>query len=230
MLRSGGEGMSAVRVKICGVMTFADALMAAEAGAALLGFNFYKRSPRYLTPEAAHPICEGLRSQLGVACPVLVGVFVNENVWTITAVMNQARLHCAQLSGDESDAVLRELRGTAFKAIRPANEAQALDDVGYYSPVMPTDVRMPSLLLDAYQPGAYGGTGQGADVELARRIAAQVPRLMLAGGLTPENVAARIAAVEPWGVDVASGVEPPDQPGVKDAGRVRAFIEAARSG
>jgi phosphoribosylanthranilate isomerase len=216
------------KVKICGVTTFDDALAAAEAGADMLGFNFYKKSPRYITPEAAQPICDGLRQQLGTACPVLIGVFVNEVVGVISAITRRAGLNGAQLSGDESDSMLAELRGIGFKSIRPMNLAQALDDVGYFRPQFSTNELFPSLLLDAYHPQLYGGTGEQASTEVALAVKAEVPRLMLAGGLTPENIAGRVQAIQPWGVDVASGVEAEGNPGVKDHGRIRAFIEAAK--
>jgi phosphoribosylanthranilate isomerase len=218
-----------VKVKICGITNFDDALMAAEAGADLLGFNFYKKSPRYITPDAAAAICDGLRAQIGEQCPMLVGVFVNEVVGVISAITLQAGLQCAQLHGDESDDLLRELYGIGFKAIRPMNLAQALDDVNYFKAQFPSDERWPSLLLDAYHPKLYGGTGEQASTEVALAVKAQVPRLMLAGGLTPENVAGRIQAIQPWGVDVASGVEHEGQAGKKDAGKVKAFVQAAKS-
>jgi phosphoribosylanthranilate isomerase len=217
------------RVKICGLTTFDDALASARAGADMLGFNFYKKSPRYIRPEDAQPICDKLREQLGGVCPVLVGVFANEVVGVISAITRKVGLNCAQLSGDESDAMLAELRGIAFKAIRPLNLAQALEDVTYYRPHFPPNERFPSLLLDAYHPQLYGGTGEQASVEVALAVKEQTPRLMLAGGLTPENVAERVQAVQPWGVDVASGVELPEQPGKKEIGKVEAFIAAVRS-
>src|SRR5690606_22628739 len=123
-------------------------------------------------------------------------------------------------AGDESEAMLRELRGTAFKAIRPANVYQAQDDLNYFGPVTPANEWMPSILLDASVPGQYGGTGQAASEDVIEIVKAGVSRLMLAGGLTPDNVAERVAAVRPWGVDVASGVEG-NTPGRKDAGKVR---------
>jgi phosphoribosylanthranilate isomerase len=222
--------MHMVKVKICGVTTFADALAAAEAGADLLGFNFYRKSPRYLEPQAACDMAAGLRAQLGAACPLLVGVFVNEPVSAISAALTLAGIGCAQLSGDESEALLRELRGIGFKAVRPATVVQALDDVQYFSASFPTDERLPSLLLDAHHPQLYGGTGAQASDDIALAVRARVPRLMLAGGLTPDNVAARVQAARPWGVDTASGVEVDGQPGVKDHGKMRAFVEAARRG
>lgn len=217
-----------VKVKICGLVTVEDALMAAHAGADMLGFNFYRKSVRYLEPDAAFDICETLRATLGERCPVLVGVFVNELVTHISRITNQVGLDFAQLSGDESDPVLKELRGMGFKAIRPMNVVMAQDDVKYFQPYFPQDERAPSLLLDAFKPGEYGGTGQPVTDDIALAILPDVPRLMLAGGLTPQNVAARVAAVRPWGVDVASGVEQDDAPGRKDPTKIAAFIRAAR--
>jgi phosphoribosylanthranilate isomerase len=219
---------SAVKVKICGITRFEDALAATEAGVDLLGFNFYKKSPRYVTPEAAASICDSLRAQVGNACPMLVGVFVNEVVGVISAITRKAGLNCAQLHGDESEAMLKELYGIGFKAIRPLNLAQALDDVNYFRSQFPTDERWPSLLLDAYHPNLYGGTGEQASTEVALAVKAQVPRLMLAGGLTPENVGGRVQAIQPWGVDTASGVEVDGQPGIKDAAKIYAFVDVVR--
>jgi phosphoribosylanthranilate isomerase len=214
------------KVKICGITIFDDALTAAEAGADLLGLNFYKQSPRYIKPDDARDICRALRAQLGPACPALVGVFVNELVSNVSMITAHVGLDFAQLSGDESDAMVAELFGIGFKAIRPMNMAMALDDAQYFRKTMPTNERAPSLLLDAYHPKLYGGTGEEASIEVALAVKEQVPRLMLAGGLNPDNVAGRITAIEPWGVDVASGVE--SEPGIKDAALMRAFIAAAK--
>ena len=217
-----------IKVKICGITTLEDGLLAARAGADLLGLNFYAKSPRYLDPAAARALCDGLRAELGAACPLLVGVFVNEILSKISQTMEQVGLNYAQLSGDESGELLRELRGIGFKALRPRSKAEALDDAAYYGQFAPTDERIPTLLVDAYNPKLYGGTGEQASAEVAVAVREATPRLMLAGGLTPENVAERIAAVKPWGVDVASGVEG-DTPGRKDAAKVAAFIAAAKA-
>jgi phosphoribosylanthranilate isomerase len=213
-------------VKICGITVLDDALHAARAGADMLGFNFWPKSKRYITPAAAAALCDSLRAELAADCPLLVGVFVNAVVSDVSHTMEVVGLHVAQLAGDESDAMLRELRGTAFKAIRPANTLQADDDLRYFGPVFPVDERIPSVLLDASVPGQYGGTGQTAADDVIRLVKNGVPRLLLAGGLTPENVRERVA-VQPWGVDVASGVEG-NTPGRKDAGRVDHFIREAR--
>ncbi len=121
-----------IKVKICGITTLEDGLLAARAGADLLGLNFYAKSPRYLEPAAARALCDGLRAELGAACPLLVGVFVNEILSKISQTMEQVGLNYAQLSGDESGELLRELRGIGFKALRPRSQAEALDDAAYY--------------------------------------------------------------------------------------------------
>lgn len=216
-------------VKICGITTYQDALMAAEAGADMLGLNFFKRSPRYITPDDALAICDPLRHMLGNDCPVLIGIFVNEAVGTISTITNHVGLDAAQLSGDESEQMLAELRGIAYKGIQPMNKAMALEDVKYYAPHFPQKMRLPSILVDAYHPSLRGGTGDQTSDEIALAVKEAVPRLMLAGGLTPDNVAQRLEVVQPWGVDVASGVEFDDQPGTKNPDAVRAFIEAAKS-
>ncbi len=213
-------------VKICGITRYADALAAADAGADMLGLNFYKQSPRYIAPDDATVIADSLRAELGADCPILVGVFANELVSRISAISMQVGLNFAQLSGDESDAMLLELHGIGFKSIRPMNKTMALEDVEYFRKAFPNNERAPSLMLDAYHSKLYGGTGEAASVEVALAVKAEVPRLMLAGGLTPENVGERVAAVDPWGVDVASGVE--SAPGIKDEAMMQDFIQAVR--
>ena len=220
--------MTGVKVKICGITTLEDGLTAARAGADLLGLNFFPKSPRYIHPDAARDLAEGLRAELGTSCPSLVGLFVNEVVGSISITMEKVGLNFAQLSGDESVEMLRELRGIAFKSIRPRSAKEALDDAAYFGQFPLTDTRISSLLLDAYHPQLYGGTGEQASAEVALAVREKTPRLMLAGGLTPENVAARIKAIEPWAVDVASGVEG-GTPGRKDAIKVQAFIAAVHS-
>jgi phosphoribosylanthranilate isomerase len=216
-----------MKVKICGITRLEDAKMASTAGADLLGLNFYKKSPRYIAPDDAAKLCDSLRQDLGEKCPVLVGVFVNAAQGDISIITEKVGLDFAQLSGDETDEMLIELRGVGFKAIRPMNKAMALDDVAYFGKHMPTNEKAPSILLDAYHPKLYGGTGEQASVEVALAVKEKVTRLMLAGGLTPENVAERVAAIAPWGVDVASGVED-DTAGIKSAEKVQAFIKAAK--
>jgi len=216
------------RIKICGVTTLDNALGCAEAGADLLGFNFYARSPRYLTPDAARDLVNGLRAALGERCPLLVGVFVNASAEEIAGVIAAAGLDAAQLSGDEPPGTLRALDGRGIKALRPRDPAEAETLALGYAPHAPRDERLPALLVDAYHPDLYGGTGEAASVDVAQAVMARVSRLMLAGGLAPENVGERVRALRPWGVDVASGVEN-GAPGVKDLARVRAFVAAVRA-
>ncbi|MCL4248923.1 MAG: phosphoribosylanthranilate isomerase [Anaerolineae bacterium] len=217
-----------VKVKICGITSYEDALAVAQAGADMLGLNFYKRSPRYVTVQSAADIAARLRDELGANCPLLIGLFVNEVVGRISITMEQVGFKMAQLSGDESLEMLKEMHGAGFKGIRPRNMKEALEDALYFTPAAPKDDRYPSLLLDAYHPDLYGGTGQQASIDVAKAIKEKTPRLMLAGGLKPDNVAEIVKAVQPWGVDVASGVETSGHSGKKDIEKVKAFIDAAK--
>jgi len=214
------------KVKICGITNLDDARFSAQAGADMLGFNFYKKSPRYIDFDLATDICDTLRAELGDKCPQLIGIFVNELVSNISAITNKVGLNGAQLSGDESDNMLRELWGMGYKGIQPMNAKQALDDVNYYSPHFTTREKMPALLLDAYHPSLAGGTGLSVSADIIVAIQDKVPRLMLAGGYNPDNVAERVKMYRPWGVDVASGVE---TDGKKDQAKIKAFIEAVKS-
>ncbi|MCY3946480.1 MAG: phosphoribosylanthranilate isomerase [Anaerolineaceae bacterium] len=220
---------SETRVKICGVTTAGDALAAARAGADMLGLNFYPPSPRCLTAKRAQEIASRLRSDLGEDSPVLVGVFVNEDASRIADICEEVGLDAAQLSGDEAPGALRApaLRQTpAFKSLRPMSAEAAQGEAQLYEIGERENVHLPSLLLDAWHPDLYGGSGEQTPDDVARAVLATVSRLMLAGGLNPENVAERVRSLRPWGVDVASGVE--SAPGVKDAGKMRAFIAAAK--
>lgn len=215
-----------VIVKICGITTLEDGLAAAEAGADLLGLNFYRKSPRFIEVEAAAQIAARLRAALGPNSPLLVGLFVNEAAGRISTTMEAVGFKAVQLSGDESPELLSELRHTAYKAIRPRTPAEAAADAALFAPLGTDDPRLPALLVDAYHPGLYGGTGTSASTDVFS--AAQGSRVMLAGGLTPDNVAERVAELKPWGVDVASGVELDGQPGRKDPAKMRAFVDAAK--
>jgi len=208
-------------VKICGTTNLEDALAAVEAGADLLGFILYPKSPRYVTPAVVAEIVAGVRAAVP-APPRFVGVFVNASPDEVLAVLAQTGLDLAQLHGDEPAAALRVLHGRGFKAVRPTGLEDALALAEAYAALGAG----PDLLIDAYDPHAYGGTGQRADWTAAAAVAQRIPHLLLAGGLTPENVAAAVAAVKPWGVDVASGVE--QMPGRKDHAKVQAFVAAAK--
>jgi phosphoribosylanthranilate isomerase len=205
-----------VRVKICGITNAADALAAVEAGANLLGFNFYEKSARYLTESAAAKI----RSQVPENVES-VGIFVNASAADIAALCNSLKLHAAQLHGDEPPEAVAELTRSVpvIKAFRVEPEF-SLKTFGEYSDAF-------AFLLDAATPGQYGGTGRTTDWDVARR-AAKDHRIILAGGLKVENVAAAVRIVRPYGIDVASGVE--SKPGKKDHGRLREFIQEVRRG
>jgi phosphoribosylanthranilate isomerase len=135
------------RIKICGVTDYDNALMCAQAGADMLGLNFYRQSPRYIERNQARELCDRLRDTLGDSCPLLVGVFVNATVGDVSVITNHVGLDAAQLSGDESDNMVAELHGMAYKAIRPMNKTMALEDIAYYQAHFPKDERLPSILL-----------------------------------------------------------------------------------
>ena len=203
-----------------------DAQVAAEAGADLLGFIFYEKSPRYVAPKAVAGIATAIRLAARSALhasPLLVGVFVNETHEVIAATLDRCGLDLAQLHGEDDPAILASLASRAFKAARPHTSAQAEDAAARFSPYSPQTG--PDILLDAYHPALRGGTGETGDWSLAAGLASRY-RVLLAGGLTPANVAEAIHQVAPWGVDVASGVEA--APGRKDHERVREFVAAVR--
>jgi phosphoribosylanthranilate isomerase len=209
-----------MKIKICGIKTLEDAQAAIEAGADLLGFNFYPQSPRFITPNDCAAITSALKEH--AARISFVGVFVNAPIDEIHQVVADCGLHRAQLSGDEPPEMLSELGSMSFKAIRPKNVDEALVALRRYL----ASSQAPAYLVDASVAGQYGGTGQVADWTLAESLAKRLP-ILLAGGLTPANVRAAIDQVKPWGVDVASGVE--SAPGVKDIQKMRAFVSAVRN-
>jgi phosphoribosylanthranilate isomerase len=219
-------GVIMFRVKICGVTNIGDAMAVAEAGADAVGLNFYPKSPRWVEVAVARAIVEALPPGI-----VKVGVFVNADVNVVCETADRARLDLIQLHGDETPEYLAAL---ATACPLPIMRAFRLSAVGL-TPILDyldqcRRLRHPPLrvLLDAYQPGMYGGTGETADWGVAARYVGTpgVPPLVLAGGLTPTNVAPAIAAVHPAAVDTAGGVE--SSPGRKDPALVREFVRAAR--
>lgn len=239
--------MGKTLVKICGLTNLDDARVAVEAGADLLGFIFYAKSPRYVTPATVAAIVHTLRDDKetrgqgeAVAStssateapnhpiaqsPKTVGVFVNASVDEIAAVVDQVGLDFVQLHGNETMEWFAALGGRAYKAVRPADADAAQAQAEHFAPLGCAEG--PCLMIDAYDPQAYGGTGKQTDWHVAAALARQYPRLLLAGGLTPANVGAAIDLVRPWGVDVASGVEA--EPGRKDHDKVREFVAAVRA-
>lgn len=206
-------------VKICGITVLEDALLAIDAGADMLGFNFFKRSPRHIPPQIAGEITQELRSR-GYKTEV-VGVFVNHPPQMVQEIIELCNLDSIQLSGDESPDELASYSGRAFKAIRPSNLDGAEQSAALYARL---DM-VPALLLDASVPGMYGGTGRQVDLQLAKLISAKY-HVLLAGGLNCENLAQVLDQVTPWGIDVASGVEL--EPGRKDKDKIREFVNIAK--
>ena len=206
-----------MHIKICGLTTIEDALAAVEAGADYLGFNFYAKSPRCLAPAACREIIVALKGR-GTRVRT-VGIFVEQSAAEVARIMDETGLDLAQLHGDHQLEQVGGLRGRGFVAVR---DAQGVD----FDALAAFSGGAPAFLLDANRPGHYGGTGHTADWDAARVLAARYP-LFLAGGLTPANVADAVHHVQPWGVDVASGVEA--VPGKKDVEKMRAFVAAVRS-
>jgi phosphoribosylanthranilate isomerase len=208
------------RIKICGVTTPADAELAARLGADAVGLNFYPRSPRALSEEMARAI-------LAVLPPFVeaVGLFVNETLEQVHAAAQALNLRTLQLHGDRLAVLPRD--GYRYLPAWAVRDAAGLAQLDAYLERCRHEGQLPAaVLLDAHVPGAYGGTGQTAPWDLLADYRPAVP-LILAGGLTPENVAQAVRRVRPWAVDVASGVE--SSPGVKDAEKMRRFIDAAHS-
>jgi phosphoribosylanthranilate isomerase len=221
-----------VKVKVCGITNRADAQAAVAAGADLLGFIFFPQSPRYVRPEKVREILAAVApQQAGI---LTVGVFVNESPETVGRVLDFCGLDLAQLHGEEPPEALgldhggkSPLRGRAYKALRPSSLEEALELAHNYAlaPPIRDGGRLPAFLLDAYHPRLRGGTGQTGDWGIAASLAGRYP-LLLAGGLSPANVAQAVREVRPWGVDAASGIE--RAPGQKDYAALRAFIAAAK--
>ena len=207
-----------MKVKICGLTNLGDALAAVEAGADLLGFNFYPSSPRYIALEVCTRIVSELRAR-GMQV-VTVGVFVNLPAVEMLKIMDTCRLDLAQLSGDESPGAGSD-RAARLQGLTPGKYRGAARSLANYKPRS----EAPAWLIDAHRAGQYGGTGKIAEWNLARSLARKAP-ILLAGGLNPTNVAQAVRQVQPWGVDVASGVE--TSPGIKDDAKMRAFVDAVR--
>ncbi|MGV7220254.1 MAG: phosphoribosylanthranilate isomerase [Nitrospinales bacterium] len=199
-----------VKVKVCGMTSLQDALMAVGFGADAVGFIFYKKSPRFVTEKIVK----------GIALPPFVskvGVFVNETSERINKIADACRLDTVQLHGDESPAFCRKIRTRVVKAIR-LKDAKSLELMPRYE--------VDGFLLDSYVKDIHGGTGQTCDWNLVRKAGKFGP-VILAGGLCPANIDEAVTEVQPYGVDVCSGVE--KSPGKKDRAKVRDFIFAAHN-
>ena len=193
-------------VKICGITRPEDAEAAVAAGAGAIGFVFWPGSPRFIDPHRARRIAAALPPLV-----TAVGVFVNQPIAYVNGVASLARLGAVQLHGDETPAFAAAVSSPVIKALSPGSA-----DLGAW----PARVR---VLLDVHDPEARGGTGRTIDWTAAAAVAAR-REILLAGGLTPANVADAVARVRPFGIDVSSGVE--RAPGIKDHQRLRALFEA----
>jgi len=200
-----------VRIKICGITNLEDALLAAELGADALGFIFYPKSPRKVAPETAREIIAQLPPFVAS-----VGVFVDEAAAVVQELAARVGLDWVQLHGQESPEYCRNLGRKVIKGFRIQDEDSLRLLAGYQGAAQ-------ALLLDTYKKGQVGGTGEVFDWHLARK-AKPYGRIILAGGLTPENVAQAIEAAQPAAVDAASGTEA--APGRKDPAKLRAFFAA----
>jgi len=201
-------------IKICGITNLDDALAAVAAGADALGFNFYKPSPRYVTPQTAREIVAQLPSTV-----LTVGVFVNEDAQSVTRIANEAGVTAFQLHGDESPNYCRELSDRyVIKTLAVSRD---------FDVQTVKDYEVEAIMLDTRDNTLRGGTGRVFDWSIAAEVNKAVPKLFLAGGLSPENIAEAIEIVQPYAVDACSALE--DRPGRKNHERMRAFVELARS-
>jgi phosphoribosylanthranilate isomerase len=205
------------KVKICGIKKLDDALAAIDVGADYLGFNFYPKSVRFIEKQTCAQITTVLKKEYPHIR--LVGVFVNSSVEEVKDILDSCSLDLAQLHGDETSEMLNQLNGKAFKAFRGIPDAERINGFARGD--------APAFLVDASVKDVYGGSGVTADWNGVAEMANKFP-LLLAGGLTPENVAEAVSKVKPWGVDVASGVE--SAPGEKDPSRIKTFVQAVRDG
>jgi phosphoribosylanthranilate isomerase len=203
--------MDRLFVKICGVTNADDANCAFENGADAIGFNFYPSSKRYIVPEKAREISEVLNISI-----LRVGVFVNPARDYVNAMIQEVAVNAIQFSGDETPDDVSGYQLKVFKAIH-VTDVESLAAMKLYG--------VEAFLLDTHRDGEFGGTGETFDWDVARK-AKQFGKVILAGGLTPQNVSAAVRLARPYGVDVSSGVEL--KPGIKDHKKIRDFVRRAR--
>ena len=201
-----------VKVKICGMTNLKDVKVAVDGGVDAVGFIFYKKSPRSVTMKAVREIVLELPPFVDS-----VGVFVNETAEQINKIADHCKLDRIQLHGDESPAFCKKIRRRVIKAIR-VKDIQSLKKL--------SDYPVSSFLLDTFSEDQYGGTGKVFDWNLAYSAKKYGP-IILAGGLTPINVRQAIQRIQPYGVDVCSGVE--SQPGIKDHKKMQAFLKNVKA-
>jgi len=200
-----------IKIKICGITNLDDALASADAGADALGFNFYRKSPRWIEPEKAAEIIAQLPPLV-----MPVGIFVNEREEKIREIQQLTCLQAVQFHGDESPEFCQRFGARVIKAFQ-VKDKESLKNMAHY--------HVGAFLLDSYRDGVRGGTGVTFDWHLAV-VAKTFGKVILAGGLTPENVSEAVKLVQPYGVDVAGGVE--KDKGIKDHAKIKKFITEVR--
>jgi phosphoribosylanthranilate isomerase len=200
------------QVKICGMTNIDDARVAVEAGVDMIGLIFYPPSPRYVTPAQARVIVASLPASVPA-----IGVFVNEDVETVARIARDSGVQMVQLHGEETPELCQQLSWPVVKTFRFTAQVQ---------PEMMRQYAVAAYLIEGFHADLYGGGGVRADWQRVATLH-QYGRIMLAGGLTPENVRESIRVVQPYAVDVCSGVEA--SPGRKDWARIRAFVQCAKA-
>jgi phosphoribosylanthranilate isomerase len=203
--------MSDLFVKICGITNLEDALASVESGADALGFILYEQSPRYMKPENVRRILEQLPESVA-----RIGVFVNPTAKGVAAVCEHLRLTAIQVYGNQTSGELRELGTSVIKAFQ-VDKGFDVEQLRDYS--------VEAFLLDTFVKGKAGGTGMTFDWAIAKR-ATKYGKVILSGGLNPDNIGEAVRFVRPYGVDVCSGVE--ERPGKKNSKRVEEFVRRAR--
>lgn len=205
-----------MKIKICGITNQDDAIACARLGADALGFNFYRKSPRYVEPTRAKEIVKKLPAEV-----LSVGVFVNEDLEQVLKIAETVNLRAIQLHGDESPDYLWKARQRSDKILIKVfriGEKFESSTIREYN--------CDAILLDSYKAYVFGGTGEVFDWEIGKRISSTFDKTYLAGGLSTKNVVSAIEKVKPYGVDVCSGVE--KRKGIKDLGLVEEFIKLAK--
>jgi phosphoribosylanthranilate isomerase len=205
------------KVKICGITNFEDAQLSVKFGADALGFNFYKKSPRFIEPEKVREIVDQLNREV-----LKVGVFVNESIETIAEMAITAKLDSIQLHGEETPEFCREIKLKTkleiIKAFRVSPTFKPEDVLKY---------EVDAVLLDAYNPKEHGGTGETFDWEIAKKVQEIFPKMYLAGGLNQDNIWQAVHDVVPFAVDACSGIE--IKKGVKNKIALADFVAEAKN-
>ncbi len=203
--------MSPYFIKICGVTNYDDAVAVVDAGATAIGFNFFSKSKRYIDPVSAKEIADKIRGKISI-----VGIFVNEELQSVKSIAASVKLTYCQFHGNEDPDYIMKFPN-AIKSFRVNDSLKNI----YFD-----DYKVAAFLLDAYDENEMGGTGKQFNWLLARE-ANEFGKIILAGGLNSENVSKAIEIVQPWGVDVSSGVE--IGTGKKDKIKIQQFVQNARN-